>query len=185
MTTASRLRCVRRVATLVAGAAILTLPSRARAQAPVPLHFSVGAGVALPSGSNPHELDTGYHLQAALEAGPMLLPIALRAELLFDHFGFSYTPGPTPVSGNERMVAGTLNALLLLRTHTGVTPYLIAGGGLYDHHDSANNGLSGTDIGVNGGAGLRIAPLHAFVEARAHIVKHAPNYIPIGIGLVF
>jgi len=56
---------------------------------------------------------------------------------------------------------------------------------MYNHDDSANNAASGTDIGLNGGAGVGIPHLHLFLEVRAHIVKNAPNYIPFIAGFRF
>lgn len=174
---------------LLAFVLLMALPLDVGAQSIVAMHFLLGGGVASLTGSNPDQLRTGYQIQAAVEASAPGVPVSLRAEGSFDRFGFTLpcaSPGCPPVEGNERMIAGTLNAIVQpVASGLEVVPYLIAGAGLYNHDNSASTASASTDYGVNGGVGVRVPGLHVFVEGRMHVVKNAPNYIPIVVGIRF
>ncbi len=173
-------------------ALLLAAAPTAQAQRALPLHLELGAGAAFPAGSNPQSVGTGYQLQAALEA-TVIGPLALRAEGLFSHFGFTYTPslpcpfpGCSPTQGRQRTFAGTIDALLQSPGDDApLVAYLIAGAGIYDYSDSADRYASGTNPGVNGGAGFRLPRLHVFAEVRGHVVANAPNYVPVVVGIRF
>ena len=185
-------------------ALLVFAPTAAHAQAAGSLRFVTGGGFALPRGNNRYPLRTGYQIQGAVETNSPGLPIALRLEGLFSRFGFEHTiqpPCPLGVpcaeirSEHERIIAGTLNVLVQPSEEEWpgleVVPYLIAGGGLYHHKNSARAASSGTDFGVNGGLGVRIPKFHVFAEGRMHTVLdasgplEAPNLIAITFGLAW
>lgn len=173
-------------ACLLALALTLVLALPAAAQSTRHLQFSAGAGAVVPTGSNPDSLRTGFQFQGGLQS-PAFGPLALRLEAHFNHLGFTYVPalpcafpGCSPRNGRERNLGVTLAGVYhpSLLGFDELEPYLIAGGGVYNHDNSAYGNLSGTDVGVNGGAGIGIPHLHLVLEARAHLVRNAPNFIP-------
>ncbi len=174
--------------------ALLLLAAPARAQdVPVP-HLLLAGGIAFPNGTNVYRLDNGLQLQGALELTFPRHPLALRVEALYNRFGFQYVNPLADCAGTcpreharERTLAGTVDAVVAPRTGTlPVVPYLVVGAGVYRHeNDAVGDVSSGTDFGLNGGAGLRIPALHLFAEARQHQVKNAPNYLPLTVGIRF
>ncbi len=183
-------------------ALLVFAPTAAHAQAVGWLRFETGGGFALPTGNSRYPLRTGYQIQGAVETNSPGLPMALRVEGLFARFGFEHTiqvPCPPRIKCGEkkgsehvRFIAGTLNVLVQPSSPgLAVVPYLIAGGGLYHHKNSARAASSGTDFGVNGGLGVRIPKFHVFAEARMHIVLDAsgpletPDLIAVTFGLTW
>ena len=146
-------RCSRQTVLLLALA--LLAPATAFAQISEPLHFGVGGGFALPTGNNPNDLETGFQIEAAIQAGPHYLPVTLRLEALFARFAFTYIPhlpcvfpGCSPVTEQQRILGGTLNVLLERPMPAlGVAPYLIVGGGVFNHEDGAGAARSGGETG--------------------------------------
>ncbi|MEJ2185947.1 MAG: hypothetical protein P8Z36_08410 [Gemmatimonadota bacterium] len=172
----------------VFGVILLGLPTAAHAQSGV-----VGLGPALPIGPNPDEPEVGWQVSGALEFGPSSSPVAFRLETLVSRIPFRYMPIlPCPTSGCVRQTAHQALAAaifdVVLRPSapaTRLVPYLIAGAGVYDHYNTAYGGSNAVGVGVNGGLGLRLPFLHAFVEAHAHLIRNAPDCLPITFGLRF
>ncbi|MEJ2677943.1 MAG: hypothetical protein P8174_02580 [Gemmatimonadota bacterium] len=180
------------------GVILLALPTAAHGQS-----GAIGLGPALPIGPNPDEPEVGWQVSGALEFGPSSSPVAFRLETLVSRIPFRYMPilpatpqalgaVPCPTSGCVRQTAHqTLAAAtfdLVIRPSapaTRLVPYLIAGAGVYDHYNTAYGGSNAVGVGVNGGLGLRLPFLHAFVEARAHFIRNAPDCLPITFGLRF
>lgn len=161
-------------------------------------HVLVGGGMAIPVGANVDGLRTGYQVQGAVEVGRPESVVEFRFEGLFDRLGSTYNPnvclavmvGPCGSAHfRERRVAGTLDVVLRSPWRSGmVVPYLIGGGGAY-WHELSEPGTPGAssywNLGVNVGAGVRVRPLHVFVEVRDHFVRGAMDCVPITIGLRF
>ena len=84
-------RCSRQTVLLLALA--LLAPATAFAQISEPLHFGVGGGFAVPTGNNPNDLETGFQIEAAIQAGPHYLPVTLRLEALFGGGVFNHEDG--------------------------------------------------------------------------------------------
>ncbi len=186
-------RGLRRIAFAILALMLLIAPG-ARAQAGRPVHLLLGGGVAFPNGTSPYTRDTGWQVQGALELARPGVAAGLRLEALFNRFGFHYVnpladcAGPCPPErAHERTLAGIASLILQPRATRGirVVPYLIAGAGLYRRVNSAVGATSGTEMGLNGGAGFRIPGMHAFLEAREHVVKNASNYLPVTVGVRF
>src|SRR5690606_20171687 len=93
-----------------------------------------------------------------------------------------------------RASAGTVNAVLSIPS-IGITPYVIGGIGMYnqkhsDVEDVGHDHESTTDLGFNGGAGIRIGlpGLSVFAEARIHHIPgdtESHRFAPITLGLRF
>ena len=174
-------------------ALLLLVAPTARAQGARSTQLLLAGGVAFPNGSYLYRLDTGYQLQGALELTAARKTTALRVEALYNRFGFSYfnpladCVGSCPAErAHESTLAGTLNAVLAPRTPgVPLAPYFVVGAGAYKQDNTAVGASSGTKFGLNGGVGFRIPGLHAFIEAREHVVKNAANYLPITAGIRF
>ncbi len=174
------MKAVAALATLVLASA---LP--AQGQSAQPLHLLLGGGVAFPNGTSQFSLGTGWQLQGGLELARPAVPAGVRVEAIYNRFAIN-DPDCIGPCGHERSIAGIVDLTLQPRARgVRAVPYLIAGGGLYHHVVTPAPGESATDFGVNAGVGLRIPGLHAFIEAREHVVRNAPNYLPIVVGIRF
>ncbi len=185
---------------LLAIAGALSL-SPAAASAQLPLHSSAGLGLALPAWSSP-SLQPGYQLQVAEELDVARSPNAFRLQVLFDRLGAKQTvvfPAPPcafgakcvggsgTVPGHEWLIAGTLDMLVAMPSSSAFTPYVVLGGGLFNHELvlSGEPTSSSNDVGGDLGAGLRLPWFHASVEMTAHFVLHGGDFIPIAVGVRF
>lgn len=167
-----------------AAAMLLTAAAALPAQAQVssPIKFNVRAGAAIPMGNFGDAVNTGFTLGGGLTLRAPLMPVALRFDGDFNRFSFEETiPG---LDDNMSLWSVTANAQLA----PALSPvYFIGGIGAYS---MSYEGESETDLGLNGGAGLRI-PLtgfNTFVEARFHSVfseGENTNYLPIVFGIEF
>lgn len=185
----------------VAGALSL-LPAAASAQGFDPRPFSAGAGVALPArGDLP--LLPGYQVQVAAELDVPSSRTAFRLQVLFDRFGgrtelvrvWATGRAPClnpcytlkPLSAHERLIAGTLDFLVALPVPSALlTPYVVLGGGLFNQEFAPSGSASSrNDFGGDLGVGVRVHRFHVFLEATAHLVAHATDFIPIMVGVRF
>lgn len=169
-----------------AAAAVFTAISAAPVAAQIanPIGFNVRAGAAIPVGEDSDAVSTGFTVGAGLTIRPALLPVGLRFDGDYNRFGFDGG------GGNVTIWALTANAELA----PAMSPlYLIGGLGFYSSNVSVDNlgsSDSESDIGFNGGVGLRL-PLtgfSTFVEARYHSIGTEggrTNYVPITFGVNF
>jgi len=144
---------------------------------------------------------TGFNVAGLIAFAPPALPMGLRVEVAYDRFGVdldAFGAEAEGVDANWNVLSGTANAGFGLGG-VGVRPYLIGGVGVYRYElkVSGDDGEGGTvsfafddtDVGVNGGLGLRfgLGALSTFVEARFHHVfaEEALQYVPISVGIVF
>jgi hypothetical protein len=173
----------------VVGVILLAFPLAVHAQS-----GAIGLGPVVPIGPNPHARRVGYQVGGGLEFGPAASPFVFRLDALFDRMPFRYTPalpcapptGCAPQTGHEGVAAATFNVVIRPSAPgTRFFPYLIAGAGVYDYYDTEYPGSNAGAVGVNTGLGLRLPFLHAFVEARAHFIRHAPDCLPITFGVRF
>ena len=187
---------------LTAAAALLsiTLASRAQAQAQVMPHFGIAGGASVPLSSFGDGVNTGYNVSGMVNVGVPLSPIGFRGEVGWNRFDLS----GNDVSGNVRMVNGTLNAVLAPSTIMTAKPYLIAGVGMYNVKTSVDNGggllggnafaneSSDTRLGFNGGIGLAfgLGPVGTLLEAR-YVTVNGKNgssslsFVPVTFGISF
>ncbi len=176
---------------LAIGAICVTTSARAQTSAVTAKQFTFGGagGFSIPFGSWKDDLGvkTGYTLQAHSTWMTPSLPVALRGEIGYTHWGYNARVGTGNVEGNVRELSFILNAVSPLAVSgSSVSPYWIAGLGAYNGKSAAS--ISGgtfstnshTDVGVNGGAGISFAlgGTSAFVEARLHIVFGGGNTSP-------
>lgn len=171
------IRPLRLFATLALAA---LLPAVSGAQA-TPIHFSIGAGVAVPTGDFGNGLDAGYHLAAALTMRPPASPLEFQGEGTFNEFNAS--------DFNEKLRVWGIGANALYHFNPSSTLtgslYGIGGLGFYNTHFAD---VSDTNLGWNLGGGFRypLSGFSVYVEARYHYVtSDGPRFVPITFGLVF
>jgi hypothetical protein len=143
------------------------------------VRLSLAGGPSFPTGGD-HHLDMGFHVQLAGELSAPALPFGLRLDGAFNRFGEDH--------GNFDVFSGTANALFNLPM-TGLTPYLIAGAGLYSSVDQAHDNERVNNFGVNAGVGVNLGlpGLGVFVEARVHnpFGDEALRFVPLSFGVRF
>ncbi|MDB4883681.1 MAG: hypothetical protein JWL95_2447 [Gemmatimonadetes bacterium] len=171
--------------------AMAALAPAATMRGQLPISVGVGGGVSSPQGGFSDNFDTGWHAMGTVALGLPLLPIGLRADVAYNRFG-AKTPIAGSSGGAQRVVSGTLNATYGLTIPLSpVTPYLIAGGGMYDVGCSGSLQCgSSNDFGWNAGVGLRLnaVVVKAFLEARYHRVSMtggSVQYVPVTLGVMF
>jgi hypothetical protein len=160
----------------------------AAASAQMPLHFGVGAGLSVPTGSTNDLLKTGWHALGLVQFKPASTPVGFQIDASYDHLGFDGG------GGKDEVIAGTANAVYEFATsaESRFHPYLIGGVGVYnvkakpDLFASASN----TNVGINVGAGFnfKASGMAWFVESRFHdVMVSGPNfhYVPITAGIRF
>jgi len=193
------------VAVLALAAAPLSAQDIAGTRA---FRLGVRAGASVPvgnlaeSGEEGGNASTGFNVGGSLAFAPAALPFGVRVELGYDRFGVdldSFGAGDSGIDANWNMLSGTINATLPMGAGVGPRPYLIGGVGMYRYElkISGDDGTGGdvsfsfddTDVGVNGGLGLRfgLGGIGSFVEARFHHVfaEESLQFVPISFGIEF
>jgi hypothetical protein len=165
-----------------------------------PVRFGVSAGLSIPTGDFGDVVNTGFNLNGLVEGKLTTVPIALRGEFTFDHFGFDESA--LGFGGSERVLAGVANALYYFPVSVNgnvIRPYVIGGAGIYNgkfNFDDAPDPGSDTNFGLNGGAGIELplTGIAVFLEARLHYVfsdngdnglGYNAGFVPLVVGLRF
>ena len=164
--------------TLVVGALLFAAPSL-HAQ----MSFSVAAGASLPMGDAADGLKMGYNATVGLGFKPLLVPVGLRVEGMFNSFEID---APAPADGSIRVMAVSANGTYTILPQL----YAIGGVGMYNSKASTAGAESSSDLGFNIGAGINI-PLTGFgtyLEARYHHIATdgaSFKFLPITFGIRF
>ena len=188
--------------------------SMARAQmGMLPVSFGVVGGATVPTGDlskGDNGASTGWHAGGAVQFSVPLIPVGLRADVMYHHLGVknatqTFEGGTGTLKAS--MITGTVSGMFMVPMAPGglVKPYVIAGVGAYNLRQSfdCTSGCAGlsfndnaTKFGLNGGAGVQfgLAGLSTFVEARYHHVftgkdsdgsSYSTAIIPITVGIMF
>ncbi len=203
------------VAAVGAATAMFATPADAQLSSAVrPVKFGVAFGGTIPRGNDESlftdGLKTGYHVQGQIAFQPAFVPFGLRAEVMYHKLDLEQTVEGIEVTGDLRLLAGTLNGLFSFGPALSpVRPYLIAGVGLYKSDATARAEgqeleVDATDFGINGGLGVefKLAGFSAFAEGRIHHLfvdgndEFPPNtpyesadkhfrFIPLTFGIMF
>ena len=188
---------------------LAAIPASTLAQLPG-IDFGIAAGANVPTSDYGDAAKPGLVLNAFLglrTGGPLGVRGALfwsRSDidnpLIKSNEGVTLPDNPNyNVTGNVDLVGGSLD-LTLGRTHGLVQPYVVGGVGVFRRR--VNQDVSGavtefndlrrkdTDVGFNGGVGLRLSLGAAaiFAEARYYSVASEPdrtNFVPVVVGLTF
>lgn len=169
-------------------AAIVLPVATAHAQ----IGFGVAGGISAPLGDLSNVAESGYHVTGLLTLGVPLLPVGGRVEGSFNEFN---SKGAL-AGAKTRILSATANATL--STPGLIGPYVIGGIGMYRvSSDCTSCSSSSTNVGFNGGGGLKVGlgGLSVFVEARYHYVPgsnsttgvgtSSTQFIPVSVGLTF
>lgn len=173
-----------RLAILLAALALVSpaLPASAQLR---PFTIGIAGGPSTPMGDFGDEAGTGYHVQGSLGLSIPLLPVGVRADVLWQDFPDEAGGAFTDVGA---MVNATLGIPLLI-----ARPYLLGGVGLFRQSspDAAHGGhahAGGTEnvTGFAVGAGLEVSllGLGGAVEAR-YLHSEERRSVPISVGIRF
>ena len=160
--------------------------------------FSLGAGATVPLDDYGDFAKTGYHGLVAVSFAPSSFPLGIQIDGMYDRLKLE----SDVADRTSQIIQGTANLIYKFKTSEESTfrPYLIGGVGIYNFklvsgNDVAgpgvgNTGNTGTDFGLNGGAGFDIKSggIGFFVEGRFHdVFTTGPNtkFIPITAGVRF
>lgn len=190
-------------------AAAIALPATAAAQAPG-IGIGIAAGQNVPTADYADAASTGLVLNGFVELRTASA-LGLRGSLFWsrsdidnplirEEDGVTLPEGPDyDVRGDVDLIGASADVTLGASSGV-IRPYAIGGVGVYRRRVSQDvEGAveefqalrrSETDVGFNGGLGLRLAlgGLSAFAEARYYSVASTPertNFIPITVGIAF
>jgi hypothetical protein len=164
---------------VLAGTLVAAAPASAQLRT---VQFGVSGGPAFPVGHLADDVNTGWHAQGSLSFAPIMLPVGIRADILYVSFPEAEDDSrASTLSGNVNAVIG-LGGI-------GFRPYVIAGLGVYNSRGEDIDGET-TEVGVNAGGGIEfgLAGLSAFLEARYHHGFDAGEhvrFVPVSIGIRF
>jgi hypothetical protein len=144
---------------------------------------SIAGGAALPVASFGEVNKAGWHGQLSFGISSLMQPIGLRLDVAHYRFEADSDAGPTTA-----VTPATLNlSYRLPMTNSPLSPYLIAGAGLY-RVECVEGVDCGTDnrFGWSAGLGTRLAALRMkwFLESRFHAAGNV-RFVPIALGLTF
>lgn len=174
---------------LVMGVAVAALLGSAGAvQAQMrPFTIGISGGPSFPSGAEfSEEASTGYHVQGSIGFAPAALPVAIRADLLWQEF-------PDEHGGNFREIGGLANAIVELPLGI-ARPYLLGGIGAIrhdapdeEHGDHAHEGENETTFAsaLGGGIEFPFLGLTGVLEARYLAAGAEHRAIPVSFGIRF
>lgn len=176
-----------RTVLLLTGFVGLPFPSAVDAQRL--FRLGVAGGLTIPVADLADVTEQGYHGQVMLGMNIPLFPLSARLDAAYHQL-------PAKADGHLRQVAVTANARVA-GIGLPVTPYLIAGIGMYVSRftegvafgDAEHGTEDRTDFGINAGAGLlfRLGLVQAFIEGRYHHVfgGQALTHAPVTAGIMF
>jgi hypothetical protein len=174
---------VMRIDSFIAAALLVGFPAVALGQT----SFGLGGGASLPAAEFGRTNEIGYHLVGTLSVMPSLARAGFRVDAVFHEFRRAGT-----IQGiKERIIGGSVSAVVKLPAPSTAAPYVIAGLGMYNVSISPKPiaFTTSTDLAVNigGGVTFRLASQSVFVEARYHrlIADGAPRFVPVTFGLTF
>lgn len=167
-------------------AALLGGASTASAQVR-PFTIGISGGASFPTGAEfSAEAGTGYHVQASVGFAPALLPVGVRADLLWQEY-------PDAVGGHFREIGGLANAIVALPLGI-ARPYLLGGAGVIshsapeeEHGDHTHEGESGASAAFAAGGGIEFPflGLTGAIEARYLLAGEEHRGVPVSFGIRF
>jgi opacity protein-like surface antigen len=154
--------------------------------------FSVGGGLAIPTGDYDNIAKVGWQGTAAVSFVPQNGPVGFRLDGTYSQFDLEST-----FDVHERFIYATGNVVyeFLSSEQTRLRPYLLGGLGVYNSKGTGSDApafgeTSQTKFGLNAGAGVDfdVGGAALFVEGRFHNVFADPSskqFIPITLGISF
>ena len=170
---------------LVAGLVLVSMPASAQLGLK-PISLGIAGGGSLPMSDMSDAAKTGYNGTLAIALKLPMIPVGLRFDGAYNHFGSKLD------DSNLNIASATANVTYNLPS-IGVSPYVIGGAGMYSSVVTAS-GLPSSersnDFGWNAGAGIKLPLLvfSAFVEARYNHVSvegGSMKFAPLTFGIMF
>jgi len=151
-----------------------------------PAAFGISGGLSLPTGDLKRDLSTGYSVAGhLLSRQGTVKGLRFRIDASFDRWAYAQD-----ASVSYRSVGAIVNAHYRIGESAGGQRIVYLLGGLGVCNDKAADGPSGTDTGMQMGAGVdvKLAGLATFVEAK-YVNVFAANRnlirIPLTVGVRF
>jgi hypothetical protein len=155
--------------------------------------FSLGAGLTVPLSDFGDAAKTGFNGLVGISFAPSSFPLGIQIDGMYQRLK---QEDVFPGDRSNQIIQGTANLVYKFKTSEESTfrPYIIGGLGIYnfklvggDDVSPPGEGDTGTDFGVNAGAGFdfKAGGAGLFVEGRFHDVfgDADANFIPITAGI--
>jgi len=175
---------------IAAIAALFVAASTTSAQSNKSMSVGISGGAAIPVGDFGDFYTTGWNGTGSLMFRSLGSPIGLRVDGMYNKLSVKDDVVGIPFD-NVSIASANANLVYNLQG-TGITPYLIGGGGAYWMKGHGNNfdGESESKFGVNGGIGaaFQLSGFNTFIEARYHHIftdERATQFIPVTFGIAF
>ena len=148
------------------------------------VYFRLGAGVSLPQADFADDFKNGFNVTGSAGWHKWNSPIGLRVDVGYDRFSLK------GASENASILSGVGDVTLKIPQVLAVSPYLVAGGGIYRLNSSVANSESVTKGGWNAGGGITfgVGMAKLFIESRYTNVSTegvATKFIPVILGISF
>jgi len=148
------------------------------------VYFRLGAGVSLPQADFADDFKNGFNVTGSAGWHKWNSPLGLRLDVGYDRFSLK------GASENASILSGVGDVTFKIPQVLAVSPYLVAGGGIYRLNSSVANSESVTKGGWNAGAGLTfgVGMAKLFIEGRYTNVSTedvATKFIPVILGISF
>lgn len=159
--------------------------------------FSLGAGATVPLSTFGDFAKTGFHGLVAVSFAPSSFPLGIQIDGMYQRLK---NEDIIPGGRSSQILQGTGNLIYKFKSseESRFRPYLIGGVGIYNFKQVSgddvagpgvgNTGNTGTDFGLNAGAGfdIKAGGIGLFVEGRFHNVFSGgedARFIPITLGI--
>ena len=188
---------MKRISLTVAAAlaALAFSASTSSAQSSKAISLGISGGAAIPVGDFGDLYSTGYNGTVSLGFRSIGSPLGLRIDGMYNRMDLKNDAIITiPGSGlvESASIMGANANLVYSLPGTGISPYLIGGGGVYSTklHGDGFDTSSDSKFGVNGGVGASfpLSGFNTFIEARLHHVftdGSATQFVPVTFGISF
>lgn len=162
------------------------MPASAQLSLVKPISIGIAGGGSLPMSDFADVSKTGYNGTLAIALKLPMIPVGLRFDGAYNHFGSKAGSGNLDIASVTGNVTYNLPSI-------GVSPYVIGGAGIYSSVVSASglpSSARANDFGWNAGAGIKLPlmVLSAFVEARYNRVSvdgGSMEFVPLTFGVMF
>jgi hypothetical protein len=149
------------------------------------VYFRLGAGVSLPQSDFKNGVNNGFNVTGSAGWHKWNSPIGLRLDVGFDRFGVKGGG-----SSNANIWSGLGEVTLKIPQVLAVSPYLVAGGGVYRLSTSDPSSKSSTKGGWDAGGGITfgVGMAKLFIEGRYNNVSTEfvkTKYVPVILGISF
>lgn len=183
---------MKRTSLILAAAAIALVGTTSAAQSSKSASIGISGGAAIPMGDFADFYTTGYNGTVSLMLKSYGSPIGLRVDGMYNKLSVKDDAVITLPAGfveSASIMSANANIVYSL-PGTGITPYLIGGGGIYSMKLQGNgfDTDSESKFGVNGGIGAAfpLSGFNTFIEARLHHIfsdESSTQFIPVTFGI--